>query len=301
MYRLPPMNWLRSFEAAARRQSFTAAAEELNRTPAAVSHHVRALEAHLGFPMFERLGHGLRLTDMGRAYLPAVRKAFEDLSTSTAGLFGTMGSRSITIRTTISFAVLWLAPRLWEFREACPDIDVRLLSAVWADALSPDHLDLEIRLGAGSWAGYRAEPITTETAIPVCSKATFETHGPYRSVEDFRNRELIHIMGLENLWIRFFSAHDAPATASVHGFTVDTSLVAIELAAVGEGHAMLLDSFTQSPVFTSRLVRLWDQGVSLDHRHYLLVPESDGQLRPEVLLFREWLLDAGGRRLPCPA
>lgn len=290
MYQLPPLNWLRSFEAAARRESFTAAAAELSRTPAAVSHHVRSLESHLGFPLFERLGHGLRLTDMGRAYLPAVRNAFEDLSLSTAGLFGPTGSRSITIRTTITFAVLWLAPRLLEFHAAYPNIDVRLSSAVWADALSPDYLDLEIRLGNGNWPGYKVERITRETAVPVCSKTTFAKYGPYRHAGDFRDRELIHVMGFENLWMRFFGAAGIDATVSMHGVTVDTALAAVELVAAGEGHAMLLNSFTQSQVFTSRLVQAWNEGIPLELGHYLLIPESSDQTRAEVLLFREWLL-----------
>lgn len=290
MYQLPPMNWLRSFEAAARRESFTAAAAELSRTPAAVSHHVRSLESHLGFPLFERLGHGLRLTDMGRAYLPAVRKAFEDLSLSTAGLFGPTGSRSITIRTTISFAVLWLAPRLLEFQAAHPNIDVRLSSAVWATALSPDHLDLEIRLGDGSWPGYQVERLTSETAVPVCSQATLATYGPYRQAGDFRDRELVHIMGFENLWMRFFSAAGIDSKVSMHGITVDTALAAIELVAAGAGHVMLLSSFTQPPVFTSRLVQAWNNGIPLELGHFLLIPESSDQTRAEVLLFREWLL-----------
>ncbi|MBT6508858.1 MAG: LysR family transcriptional regulator, partial [Rhodospirillaceae bacterium] len=96
MYQLPPVNWLRAFEASARRESFTAAADELARTPKSVSTQVRALEAELGFALFERMRHGLRLTDMGRAYLPAVRKAFEDLSATTAGLFGPKGTPTIT-------------------------------------------------------------------------------------------------------------------------------------------------------------------------------------------------------------
>lgn len=291
MYQLPPMHWLRSFEAAARRQTFTAAANELGRTPAAVSYHVRALEEHLRFPLFERLSHGLRLTDMGRAYLPSVRKAFEDLSLSTAGLFGPIGSRSITIRATLGFAVLWLAPRLLEFRRAYPDLDVRLCSAVWADALSPDHLDLDIRLGDGNWPGYRSELITGETAVPVCSSETYADLGPYESPEDLCGRDFIHIMSFENLWMRFFTAAGIDQEVSMHGITVDTVLAAIELASAGQGHAMLLRSFTESSIFTSRLVRLLDMEMPLQRGHYLLTPESSDQTRAEVLLFREWLLD----------
>jgi LysR family glycine cleavage system transcriptional activator len=90
-YNLPPLNWLRAFEASARRISFTSAAKELNLTPAAVSYQVRSLEEHLGFPLFERLPRSLRLTDMGQAYMPSVQKTFAELSSTTTGLFGLKG------------------------------------------------------------------------------------------------------------------------------------------------------------------------------------------------------------------
>lgn len=138
-YHLPHLNWIRAFEASARRLSFTAAANELNRTQTSVSHQVRSLEAHIGFQLFERLPHGLRLTDMGLAYLPAVRKAFEDLSTATSGLFGPVSERPVIVRAPISWAVLWLAPRLSNFAAQYPEIDVRLYSAIWADSLSSDE------------------------------------------------------------------------------------------------------------------------------------------------------------------
>jgi LysR family glycine cleavage system transcriptional activator len=289
------MNWLRAFEAAARRESFTAAAHELNRTPAAVSYQVRSLEHQLGFPLFERLGNGLRLTDMGRAYLPPVRKAFEDLSLSTAGLFGPTGSRPITIRTTVSFAILWLAPRLLEFRRLHPSIDIRLCSAVWADALSPDELDLEIRLGDGNWPGYEAERITSESAVPMCSRATYEALGPYESAEELCGKDLIHIIGFENLWMRWFGEMGVAPPAMDHGINVDTALAAIEMVAAGEGHAMLLSSFAQADIVTARLVPLFAPTAVLDQGHYLLIPESSDQTRSEVLLFREWLFDAASR------
>lgn len=292
MYQLPSMNWLRAFEAAARRESFTAAAQELNRTAAAVSYQVRSLEDQLGFPLFERLGNGLRLTDMGRAYLPPVRKAFEDLSLSTAGLFGPAGSRPITIRTTISFAILWLAPRIREFRQLHPDIDIRLCSAVWADALSPDELDLEIRLGDGNWRGYQAERVTRETAVPMCSQSTRETHGPFDSLADLQEHDLIHIMGFENLWMRWFNEMGVDTPQVGHGISVDTALAAIELAATSQSHVMLLSSFADSAMVRSRLVPAVNAPISLDQGHYLLIPESSDQTRSEVLLFRSWLFDA---------
>lgn len=246
MYQLPPVNWLRAFEAAARRESFTAAADELARTPKSVSNQVRALEAELGFPLFERLRHGLRLTNTGRAYLPSVRKAFEDLSASTAGLFGPKGTPTVTIRATIAFAVLWLTPRLPAFRAAYPDIDIHLTSSVWTDSLPHDHLDLEIRLGDGHWPGYRAEQLTRESAVPACSLATRDKHGHDQSARDLIKRDLIGVVSQENLWMRFFRRACVDDPLPDYGITVDTALGAIELACAGQGYAILLSSFANS-------------------------------------------------------
>ena len=104
------MTWLRAFEAAARTSSFTAAAAELNLTSGAISYQIRALEAHLGFSLFERLPRGVRLSPMGVAYLPPVRKAFEELADSTVGLFGGSERVQITVHAPVSLAALWLAP-----------------------------------------------------------------------------------------------------------------------------------------------------------------------------------------------
>src|SRR5262245_23514380 len=166
-YRLPSMVWLRAFEAAARHASFTAAAEELGLTQAAISHQVRSLEKQLGYPLFERLPRNLKLTDMGRAYLAPVRKAFDELSASTTGLFGPVGETALNLRVPVSLAVLWLARRLPQFCRSYPKIRIRLHSAIWADAMPADKIDIDIRYGHGNWAGFRSELFFRNPLIPV--------------------------------------------------------------------------------------------------------------------------------------
>ena len=168
-YQLPPLNWLRAFEAAARYNNFTAAAKELSLTSAAVSHQVRSLEQHLDLQLFERLPRSLRLTDKGRAYLPSVRKAFEDLSASTIGLFGSKNKQSIRVRCTAALSVLWLAPRLKHFQDLYPEIDIRLYTAIWTEALSNDDIDIDIRFGDGNWAGFNALKILHDPSIIVAT------------------------------------------------------------------------------------------------------------------------------------
>ena len=132
------MAWLRSFEAAARTSSFAAAAAELRLTSGAISYQIRALEAHLGFSLFERLPRGVKLTPMGVAYLPPVRKAFEELADSTVGLFGGCDRLQVTVHAPVSLAALWLAPKLPAFNAAHPSIDIRLSSVIW-DSAAPDE------------------------------------------------------------------------------------------------------------------------------------------------------------------
>ncbi|MDH5556748.1 MAG: LysR substrate-binding domain-containing protein [Alphaproteobacteria bacterium] len=290
-HQLPPLVWLRAFESAARLSSFTAAAVELNLTQAAVSHQVRSLERYLGFSLFERLPRSLRLTDMGRAYLPTLRKAFDDISAATAGLFGPMGEKSVTVRAPVSYAVLCLAPRLHSFRRAYPEIDVRLCSAIWADALETETADVDIRYGDGHWPGFDAEFIFNEPAVPVCSPEFPEARGPAAHVLELARRDIIHIMGAEDLWTRLLRSIGSVETVTARGMKVDTSLAAAELAATGMGCALLLRSFAAPYVKDGRLIVPVDIELPLEQSHYLLLPHGQERARPEVLLFQEWLLD----------
>jgi LysR family glycine cleavage system transcriptional activator len=171
---LPTLTWLRAFEAAARTSSFSAAALELRLTPGAISYQIRALEAHLGFALFERLPRGVKLTPMGVAYLPPVRKAFEQLADSTVGLFGGSERGEISIHAPVSLASLWLAPKLPAFSRAFPGIDVRLSSVIWDHPAPTESTDLEIRYGAGQWRGYRSEFLCNQRIVAVCNRELLE-------------------------------------------------------------------------------------------------------------------------------
>jgi LysR family transcriptional regulator, glycine cleavage system transcriptional activator len=289
-YTLPHLPWLRSFEAAARNLSFSNAASELHLTPAAVSLQIRSLEQHLGFQLFERLPRGVRLTDMGRAYLPSVRKAFDELSLSTAGLFGSRGDRSVTIRSTASFALLWLAPRLNAFLEAYPEVEVRLFTAIWADALEAQQADIDIRFGDGRWEGFEVEQIRKEPSIPVCSPGWLARTSDPAALAELAQRHLIHIMGCEDLWTRWFRAAGTADYQAAKGLQVDSSLIALELASAGSGFALVLRSFAEPHIASGRLVTPFPGELGIDQAHYLLLPEGESRPRPEVLLFREWLL-----------
>ncbi len=236
---LPTLTWLRAFEAAARTSSFSAAAAELRLTSGAISYQIRALEAHLGFALFERLPRGVRLTAMGVAYLPPVRRAFEQLADSTAGLFGGSERGAITVHAPVSLAALWLAPKLPSFIGAHPSIDVRLSSVIWDNPGPDESTDLEIRYGNGHWHGYRAERLMTQRIVAVGSPAMLERARSLGEAAGWLPQHLIHIMGHEDHWLQVRQSLqltvDPPAKS---GPIVDTTIAALELAANGAGCAL---------------------------------------------------------------
>ena len=290
-YQLPPLNWLRAFEAAARYNNFTTAAKELNLTPAAVSHQVRSLEEHLGIALFERLARSLRLTDKGRAYLPSVRHAFEDLSASTIGLFGAKGKQTINIRCTAAFSVLWLAPRLSDFLDQFPNIDVRLDTAIWTEALEQADIDIDIRFGSGHWSGFNAQKLLHLPSVVVATPETAKLlNSPLpESKHILSTVRCTQIVGCEGRWEKILKQHFSDCDLKV-SLTVDTSLIALQLACSGSSLALVQTSYARPYLADGRLTRVLDQEFLYDESHYVLIPDHEGRAKPESLLFRNWLV-----------
>ena len=179
---LPPLNWLRTFEASARHLSFTHAASELNLTQAAVSHQIKGLENQLGCVLFRRLARGLELTNDGVAYLPAVQESVERLKAATEEIFGLGRRNLLTINVNLSFFMAWLAPKLNRFVDRYPDISLRVTTNVW-DSIIDDSADndLEIRYGHGKWRGKKSDRLTWDELFPVCSPDYLKNSPPLLS------------------------------------------------------------------------------------------------------------------------
>ncbi len=285
---LPPLQWLRAFEAAARHTSFSAAARELNMTPAAISYQVRNLEEYFGVALFERLARGLNLTEIGQAYLPSVIKAFSDLSASSVGMFGGVGKSSLTIRVTLSFGALWLSPRLTDFLNKYPDINVQIHSSLWIDSVGQQECDLEIRYGAGNWEGSQSEMLINEEILLVGSPDL--TNSP-ETIEDLLDQPLIHIMGVEDSWDKLFNREGFKISPKKRRLKVDTSLIAMEMATTGAGYALIFKSFVQQYIDAGKLHVPLEVDLSTEQSHHLIYPKEKHKLRPEVHLFRDWLFE----------
>lgn len=281
----PNLVWLRSFEAAARHLNFTVAADELGLTQTAVSLHIKHLEAKLGYDLFVRIPRNLRLTDVGRAYLLPVSRALNDLTYSTNVLFGPEQSNIISIRAPIT-TMLWLGPQLQLFRNAHPYVDFRLVSTIWADATDEEDVDVDLKFGDGNWLGMHLERLSNETITPICgTEAARNIHRP----ADFFDVPLIHILGSEGNWSKYFSANGLDPTLGHYGFVVDTTIAAIELVASGSGCAIVVSRIADSVIAGGRSIVKAGNTVQFEQSHFLVRSTSTKSTRPEVESFKTWL------------
>src|SRR6202047_2080158 len=189
--RLPSLNGLRAFEAAARHLSFTVAASELNVTQTAISHQIRRLEEELGIRLFLRQHRALELTPEARDYLPGVRAAFNDLRLATDRLLRKDDGRVLTVSTLASLAAKLLLPPLFAFQVAHSGIDVRLPTSTSLVDFQRDNVDAAIRYGRGQWPGVRADWLMADQLFPVCSPALLTGPRPLRRPEDLANHVLL--------------------------------------------------------------------------------------------------------------
>ncbi len=287
---LPPLNWLRAFEAAARHLSFTKAAVELNLTQAAISKQIKNLEEHLGERLFQRKPRSLVLTQIGAAYLPRVMDSFSRLADGTEEVFGRRGNEVLTVRISVGYAVGWLGSRLHTFFAAYPDTPLRIVSSVWTDAYDKERFDFEIRYGSGTWPGLEADRLTHEVLEPLCAPSLLQQDPPLRSVEDLSNHRLLHVMGYEEGWASWLRHAGAVGVNPGQGIQFDTSLLAFEVAATGGGIALGRRSMSAREIKSGRLVRPFDIAVPIDEAFYL-VAARDGPRHPDADRFRNWLLN----------
>ncbi len=288
--KLPPLNWLRSFEAAARHLSFTHAAHELNLTQAAISQQVKGLETQLGTTLFKRLPRGLGLTDAGAAYLPAVHEAIERLTVATEEVFGQGRPKLLTIRVNMVFFMTWLAPRLHSFRALHPDINLRITSNIWVDEREKSvETDMEIRYGKGQWQMLQSDRLTRDQLVPVCSPGYLESEKALRSPDDLLQHTLLHVIGYEEGWGHWLKQTGYAHLPLSQGCQFDTLVTALEMAVLGEGVALGRSSLVADMIASGKLVAPFEQQVPTDEAFYLVYPPQQLS-HPHADAFRSWLL-----------
>ena len=290
--RLPPLNSLRAFEAAARLGGFAVAAEELNVTPAAISHQVKALEADLQIQLFRRLPRGLELTNAGQELLPEISRGLAHFARATANVSGEELAGRLTINVVPSFATLWLMPRLGSFLQAFPDIRVRILASLIAPDLNLGDVDIRITYSKGHYPGLKTDLLMADTIFPVCAP-TLLNQKPLRRFQDIRHHTLLHDIDIGEdeptmTWARWL--RDAGLTQELpeSGVEFSDSILLTEAAVRGQGVALGRMSLVHDHLETGRLVRPLKVSRPSDYAYYIVTTEASAK-RARVRVFTEWL------------
>lgn len=290
---LPPLSMLRSFDAVARRLSFSKAAEELHVTPGAVSQQISSLESLLSVRLFDRTRRSVSLTGAGNRMLPDVQAGLDMLVRAINSRTSPAGERSLAISVAPSFAAKWLLPRLPSFYEKYPDIDLRVSATVGLADFKRDDVDIAIRLGHGKYPGLRSEPLLTEAVTPFCSPDLIKRKGPLRKPDDLKGHRLIHDTsipggGEDRAWEQWLQFAGARAVSAHRGVRFTLAELAMQAAIDGAGVVLGRTVLAEGDVAAGRLVRPFKIALPLDVSYFLVRPTTSA--RHEIQCFREWLL-----------
>ncbi|WP_448202595.1 LysR substrate-binding domain-containing protein [Azospirillum sp. sgz302134] len=283
--RLPPLNALRAFVAAARHSSFRLAAEELHVTPGAVSRQIRTLEDFLGTALFDRSQRQVRLTEVGARYFTRIAELFADIQHATDTVLEGSGRRTVHVDCIPTFAMHWLLPRLPQFQRRFPELEVSLSTAPETIDLTR-RFDYAIRRDPAHFAGLKPLPLMPERCAPVCSPS-LPGLASIRKPADLTAQTIITIRARTDLWPAWCTAHGLELQAFRSRMEVDHTYFAIQAAEDGLGVAVVPLLFVERPLSTGRLTTpLGSESVVSGH-YYLL--ESRHRGRTDAPEFRDWL------------
>lgn len=283
--RLPPLNWLRSFEAAARRLSFTAAGEELHITQSAVSQQVRNLESLLGQPLFLRGPRSLQLTEAGRRYLPTVENAFELLAQGTGEFLSPRRENRLDIRANFAFSVYWLAPRLGSFLAAHPGLEINLSAALWQSDFAGTPASVEIRYGRGQWDRVWSERLIADRIAPVCAPSVAAR---LAEPQNLAGETLLHMTSAADSWDYWGRAAGVREVRRRGGHYVNAIAPMMEMAKRGLGVALGYEALAKDLIARGDLALPFDLWVPAQDTYYVVLANRD-QASPPALTFRDWI------------
>lgn len=285
--RLPSLNALRAFEAAARSESFTRAAEELNVTQGAVSHQVKALEESLGLKLFTRERQKLVITDAGRDYLAVVRDAFDRIAVGTQRLVQRRSAGVLTVSTSPDFAAKWLVHRLGRFAEKHPDIDLRVSATLHQIDFAREDVDLVVRHGDGNWPDLEAERLCTERLFPVCSPKLLSGRNRITKAADLLKFPLLRLAE-QSAWPRWFKAAGV-SNADARGPVLNSASMLIDAALDGQGIALARTTLAAWDLIHGRLVQPINVSLPLPNAYWVASPKATSATS-KVVTFRRWVL-----------
>ena len=291
---LPPLNGLRTFEAAARLLNFSRAADELNVTPSAVSHQIRDLEDRVGIALFRRNRKTLLLTEAGQILLLGVQSALGVLARSMDELHALTHTPVLTVSVPPSVAIKWLVPRLQTFRKRHPDIDVRISTDVELPNLGSGDVDIAVHYGDGDYPDLVAELLVANSVAPMCSPSLLEADPPLRRPEDLRHFTLLHDIGGDEAgnpaydWETWLAGHGVTNVDASLGLRFNTSADVLNAAVAGAGVAIGKTALAVDDLKSGRLVCLFGAIVP-EYSAYYIVHAPGRAVRAKIAPFRDWL------------
>ena len=293
--RLPPLNALRAFEAAARHLSFTKAADELFVTQAAVSHQIKALEETLGVQLFRRHNRRLELTRAGQDYLPPLRDAFDMMAVATRRLRPDNESAQLKVSTLQSFATKWLIPRLARFHERHPEIDPMISTSHRLVDLEAEDVDVAIRVGQGNYPELHVVLLMDDLAFPVCSPRLLDGPKPLRQPADLANHVLLHDFSVSRdgdapNWRNWLKRAQVTGVDAERGPSYNDTAMALQAAIAGQGIALARRSLVVDDLKAGILVCPFGPEMPTRFSWYLVCAPSSVE-HPKVRAFLRWLED----------
>ena len=288
MQNLPPLNSLKAFEATARLQSFTKAAEELNVTRAAVSQQVKSLEVYLDATLFERNGAQLNLTQAAHEYLPVVSHVFQSLSAATQHLFSRQQQAQLTLHVAHSFCSQWLMPRLADFHRQHPKIGFKVSTTANAMPSNSDIADVEIINGYGEWQSQQAIQLTRENWIVVASPGFLHLN-PVRDLADLTRLPKLATGGYQETWQCWLEQQGYQGTSIKLTGEFEHSLLAIEAAVNQLGVLLVRDLLVEDHLQQGTLVKVGEWSMPSRGAHHMIIRDEE---KPHVKAFVDWVMQS---------
>ncbi|MEM1188672.1 MAG: transcriptional regulator GcvA [Pseudomonadota bacterium] len=288
--RLPSLNALRAFEAAARHMSFKDAAEELNVSQSAVSHQVKALEDTLGFPLFTRGVRSIELTRRGRLYFPVVRSAFDALAEGTDLLLSRQSAQSLTLQVYATFTIRWLLPRLARFHAEHPDLEIRLTTAQSDPNFARDDVDAAIIVAAEPPPKLAREYLFSAELFPVCSPGFRQRVGEKSTPGELNSRQLLQVYPSAEDWRVWLAAQNLPELDPEQGLQLESYDVAIGSAVAGMGVALGQQPYVSRDLAAGTLVEMFPGCRVANPRSWYLVWRRENESDEKTLHFLRWML-----------
>lgn len=315
-YSLPPLKSLRAFESAGRHLSFRKAAAELHVTPAAISHQIKLLEDHLGIQLFKRMTRAVELTEVGRAFLPKLKEAFEHVAQAVNSVRTYQETGTLSICVPPLFGAKWLTPRIRGFVQSFPDIDIRLSTsmrlvdqrrpglAIAIGECEADEPDVTVRFGTGRYPGCQVDKLFEVSFTPLCSPQLLAGRRPLRKPADLRHHLLLHddLSQVSDGWATWGQWLDAARTNDVdpgRGPHFSLPQLCIEAAVDGSGVLLGAREVLAQDIAAGRLVAPFDVVVESNAAYYVVSCAQDAN-HPKIAAFRRWLLKEA-RKVPAEA